>query len=56
MTNAELAQLIRDQFTPFAMSCPCKGEHSDCNEAMQNEYLWAQYDTVVRIANYIQKL
>jgi len=55
MTNAELAQIIRDQFTPFAFTCSCNGEQPECREAMQNPYLYGVMDTVTRIANYIEK-
>ena len=55
MNNADLAQIIRDQFTPFAFSCECNGAHYDCQDALQNPYMYGVMDTVTRIANYIEK-
>jgi len=56
MTSQELAQHIRDHFTPFAFTCACEGKHNDCYEAKNSPSLQAQYDTVQRIAKYIERL
>jgi hypothetical protein len=56
MTNAELAQIIFDQFTPFAFTCECNGAMYECADAMQDPYMYGVMDTVRRIANYIEKL
>jgi hypothetical protein len=55
MSNADLAQIIRDLFTPFAFSCECNGADYDCQDALQNAYMYGVMDTVTRIANYIEK-
>ena len=56
MTNAELAQLILDRFTPFAFKCECKGTHPDCSSVFNAPSMQAQFGTVIRIANYIETL
>ena len=57
MTNSELQTLlatnILDRYTPFAFSCSCKGEHSECREAMENPYLYGVMDTLRRVSAYI---
>jgi len=55
MTNADLAQFIRDHFTPFAFTCECNGAMYECQDAMENPYLVGVVDTVRRIADYIEK-
>jgi hypothetical protein len=56
MTNQELAELIRNRFTPFAFSCDCNGAHSDCYEVRSHDASIATYNTVTRIALWIQGL
>ena len=56
MTNAELAKIITVCFTPLAFACNCKGEHADCAETLNDRGAWIQYDTVARIARYIESL
>jgi hypothetical protein len=56
MNYSELSQLIQDRFTPFAFTCDCKGTHEECAEAMRSTAMWAQADTVMRIALFIAKL
>ena len=56
MKNSQLSQLIQDRFMPFAYTCECKGSHPDCAEAMRGSAMWAQADTVLRIALFIAKL
>jgi predicted NodU family carbamoyl transferase len=56
MTNLNLAQIIRDQFTPFAFTCECKGADYDCQDVLQNPYMCGVMDTVTRIANYLDKV
>jgi len=51
----ELADLIRFRFTPLAMLCDCKGADSDCQDAKQNPAVVAQYDTVQRIAKFVEE-
>jgi hypothetical protein len=51
----ELADLIRFRFTPLAMLCDCQGADSDCQDAKQNPAVVAQYDTVQRIAKFVEE-
>lgn len=54
MNYIELANFIRDNYTPFAFKCSCNGEHPDCARTIREDvYAIAQYDTVIRIANAI---
>lgn len=58
MKNSEIQNLIADnilaRYTPFAFSCECKGEHSECREAMENPYLYGVMDTLTRVSEYIK--
>ena len=56
MKNAELAELIRERFTPFAITCECKGKDPECADARDDAAVWAQYNTTTRIADYIANL
>lgn len=55
-TYVELADELKDKFYPYAFKCGCKGEHPDCQDAMNTSAVWSQYDTVNRIAKYIISL
>jgi hypothetical protein len=55
MNKQELAQTIRDRFTPLGFMCECKGTHSDCQLTQQNPAQWAQFETVQRIAEFIER-
>lgn len=57
MTNTDLTALaaaIRERYTPLALKCGCGGAHDDCRTAMDSAAVWAQNDTVVRIAKFIE--
>lgn len=56
MNNTELANLITERFMPFVFKCDCKGADPDCAEALSDPKVWAQQDTVYRIAKYITNL
>ena len=56
MTNSNLAQIICDQFTPFAFTCECDGADYDCQDVLQDPYMRGVMDTVNRIANYLDKI
>lgn len=56
MTNAQLADLIRERFTPFAFTCECKGSDPECQVTLDDPAMWGQYNTVTRIADYITNL
>lgn len=56
MTNAELAELIRNKFTPLVFSCGCAGSHPDCASILERPEVWTQNDVVVRIAKLIESL
>jgi len=56
MNYSELSKIIQDRFTPLAFTCECKGTHAECGEAMRSTAMWAQADTVMRIALFIAKL
>lgn len=56
MNNAELSTLIRERFTPFAITCDCKGSDPECAVALDDPAMWGQYNTTVRIAEYISNL
>lgn len=56
MNNLELAQLIRDRFTPFAIECECKGSDPECRVALDDPAVWSQYNTVTRITEYVTSL
>ena len=56
MNNTKLAELITDRFMPFAFKCNCEGNHADCAEVLSDRAVWAQRETVERIAEYITKL
>jgi hypothetical protein len=56
MSNAELAELIEERFTPFAFTCECKGHDPECQVALEDPAVWGRYYTVTRIADYIRAL
>ena len=56
MNNSELAQLIQERFTPFAIKCGCKGTDIECQVALEDPAVWSQYNTVNRIVEYINTL
>lgn len=49
-----LADEIRELFTPYAMRCSCKGEDRSCARALEDPAVWAQFDTMERIARHIE--
>jgi hypothetical protein len=48
-----LADAIRERFMPLVFTCDCAGSHPSCREALDSPVIWAQHDTVLRIANFI---
>lgn len=55
MTNAELADLILQRFTPFAFTCDCQGDHPECIEVKTNDtWAIAQADTAYRISQFVR--
>jgi len=56
MKNFNFAQIIRDQFTPFAFTCECNGADYNCQDVLQDPYMRGVMDTVTRIANYLDKI
>ena len=55
-TNAELAEVIRSKFIPFAFTCECKGADASCADAKSDAGAWAQFNTAERIARFIESL
>lgn len=53
MNNLELANLIRNNYTPLAFFCSCGGADESCREAMNDPANYRQFDTVRRIADAI---
>lgn len=59
MTKTELqniAQAIRDNFTPYAFKCSCKGEEKTCLAVLESDTEWARMDMVNKITRYIVEL
>lgn len=54
MNYLELAAFIRDNYTPLVFACDCNGSHESCARALDDPRIWAQLDTVRRIANAIE--
>lgn len=58
MTNSELQELlaknILDRYTPFAFDCECNGADYECQDALQNPYMYGVVDTLQRVVQYIQ--
>ena len=54
LTHSELATAIRERFTPLVFACDCKGSHPECQSALDNPSIWSQYETVQRIAKFIE--
>lgn len=53
MNYQELANFIRNNYTPLAFTCSCEGEDESCALAMENPATYAQFSVVNRIANAI---
>lgn len=49
-----LADEIRERFTPAVFSCSCQGSERSCARALEDPAIWAQRDTVERIARHIE--
>jgi len=56
MKNSELAELIRNRFSPFAFTCDCNGMHIECATAREDVASWVQYETTNRIAKFIESI
>jgi hypothetical protein len=52
----KLADKIQEKFTPFVFKCGCKGSHPECARIMESPAIWAHYDSVKVITNYIRNL
>lgn len=55
MTNQELAQAIRNRFTPLVFKCGCGGNDPDCKRTLDENIggVWQRFDTVNDIAKWI---
>ena len=52
----DLAAFVKQWFTPFAVTCACKGAEESCARALNDPRVVTQADTVERIAEHIVKL
>lgn len=56
MTNKELAQAIRDRFTPLVFKCECNGNDPDCRRIMDENIggVWQRFDAVHDITKWLE--
>lgn len=53
MSN-DLADIIRERFTPFAFTCECEGTDPACFTTRRNPTMIATHETIERIAAFIE--
>lgn len=51
----QLAKAVAHNFTPFAWTCECGGEHKDCAKVMDTDVDVANYWQLQRIVRFIEE-
>lgn len=55
MNAKELTDAIKARYTPIAFLCECEGKHPTCAAVISQPSLFAQYELLLKICNFIEK-